>query len=36
MIEGEIPAAEGGDPLRWLAASYRIPDGGVDRGAEGL
>jgi hypothetical protein len=36
VIQGEITAAGGGEPLRWLAASYRISDGGVDRGAEGL
>lgn len=35
MIEGEIPAAGGGEPLRWLAATYRIQDGDEDRGAEG-
>ncbi len=33
-VEGEFPTAGGGEPLRWLAASYRIPDGGVDRDAE--
>jgi hypothetical protein len=26
MIEGEFPTAEGGEPLRWLAASYHIVD----------
>ncbi|QDV36920.1 hypothetical protein [Tautonia plasticadhaerens] len=35
LIEGEIPTTEGGEQLGWLAASYRIPDGGVDRDAEG-